>query len=412
MKLFTKYLKELEFAHNYIERSNFNLQKNFVLNKLGDFCNIDLLERNLNIFEPDIDGNFYVAHFTKNLKGILNEQTIFTSQGNLVDAVYCIPIRKSKEKFRLHNYSKNLFKHLPEEERNKIDLLLFEFRFDKFKNQNVLGVNYLKLGPLFWEITNESVNQLPKDFNNIIKNEYLEIESSLKELQSSERKNPSFIDKISKISKDHPVIASVYFEAITLILMYCSKDKETTKLSLVGETNNTLYIDFVHDLSKQTKKDFASNIFSPSFNRLNNVFKEYVNQGRIEIDNNSFYNLLIDIINEILEKYLFFQDFKIGNYNTSLLGQLAWLYFYKNGDNFEETKKHIIRQFISRVRDYRNDIQTNIIINSCTPKGEIGICPDIDTTLFKVYQADYNLDELTLVQKNLINIKGIKSKIQ
>lgn len=125
---------------------------------LEESPNSDLILNNSFFNSLRTSKKIYLAHITYNLREILKNQRIYSSGGCLIGSIYCTPLASENGRLRMHN----LGVYLAEVEALKVadgnqnfkkqNLLIFEIKPDKDVHHNLIGVDYLRLGEVHYEI--------------------------------------------------------------------------------------------------------------------------------------------------------------------------------------------------------------------------------------------------------------------
>ncbi|MFA4954047.1 MAG: hypothetical protein WC641_01920 [Patescibacteria group bacterium] len=110
-------------------------------------------------FLDDLANNrkFYLGHITFQLDDILKSGIIYSSGGCLVGSTYCFPFTKTGDsEYRFHNLGEYIFREETAGRGKKSpEVLLFEIDLAAQSHGNLLGLDYLKLGEIHYDIFSE-----------------------------------------------------------------------------------------------------------------------------------------------------------------------------------------------------------------------------------------------------------------
>lgn len=411
---------ELKFAH-----SIFNCRgrpSNFLSNNWGNLAK-SLPHSTLLTFGEPLASYFaskhlYFVHFTKNFEAIKSSGKLLSSPGNLVDVVYCIPARKNIDNsFSFHNYGNNVFKHLKPTEYNQLHPLIIEIDLSGEKKSSIIGVNYLKLGPIYWKAFNSYLkppvsllHQIEKKYNfsmTLLSRLSAWIEPGRQQIRYVESIDDAIkvLDIISEISVEEPLFSFYYLEAVSLCLMYSSTDTETLSLLKKKETNNYLYIKVVHKLTDQPGTIFAAHTFRPKYEKLRQILTKEISDNHLNLDMDNFMITVANILLYYFNSWLTNSEFKDDGRYISLLGQLASLTVYFNQQDYPEFTESVRRKLATIVHNYWNNKHSAIVINSCTPKGEVGINPEYTSLKYRIYDCEFDSSRNNLLLLSKIEVQ-------
>lgn len=232
-------------------------------------------------FLKDLANNkkLFLGHITFQLDEIIKSKHLYSSGGCLIGSMYCFPFSKTgASEYRFHNLGEYI---LCEEAagRNKKapDVILFEINLSAQSHGNLLGVNYLKLGEIHYDL-----------FSDL---EYLLSSRELFELKRIIEKNivqslpffrlcyeawlgqtpvmsEIFFQTLNETIPRIPVLGYMYFECIAEYLMLYSDSVDAQKWLRYKEIYNTPYKRLTYGLYPEYKKSFRLSDFNPSLKDL------------------------------------------------------------------------------------------------------------------------------------------------
>lgn len=388
--------------------------------------------------------DIYLLHVTteSRYKDILKSGNIYPSGGCLVGSIYCTPLLKIDEnKWRIHNlgayyYNVEIPKSIDTNEfENHLEQqvgIIFKIKI-KYKNSSsLLGINYLKLGNIHYNIYQNITSLLSFKEQNRMNVVILEkLKKSLLFLESSYNKYHSFnlichnyIDEFRQNISNLPILGYIYFEAISEFIITHQDDEISKKYLLMDEVYNWNYKELMFDLYP----DFFSNFNLGKFNPEIKVLEQKIlKKGFISNFNSDSFQLFIA---KYLLKTLMYSSFK--SYDKGI----DFKYLKSNplilSETFEPLIGHIIHRELRNFKRYPdfylyfdqqkaielwkywNNNNISISFNGLTPKGEVGINPanlqniEYETFLAKSVHEENNLFYLEKGQS--IDIK-VNSKL-
>lgn len=385
----------------------------FWVNNLNTRLNARLLSDNS--FEQALkdDPYLYLVSATSRAPYELSgEGGIDAGAGCLGNVLYCVQAYKvSNKRYRLHNFGKNvrLYTHS-----GAFIPLLFRVESSSVK---ILGINYLRKGPIFEYIKNHSDilshKEAKRDFEFYKKN--VDIVSETYVRQCIEKFNKkiliaditeaiSFINQHAELIQGFNFLSYIFFESVSLELMLSSTDEQTVSLKSEGELNNRLYIDLIQRLKTTTPGvKFDPYHFALNSVQLSSLLDSMHAQNVARIDYEKFF---INVANNII-MYM-----GTSFYRESAI-QGAIFHDFCMNQEYKEKHKIKMREYISRVYgDYMKVEDIDLVINTTIKKGEIGVCPTspekVGSALGR-YSDDFG--SVDYIQPLNLEIKPIKNFI-
>ena len=214
------------------------------------------------------------------------------------------------------------------------------------------------------------------------------------------------INIVSEISASEPLFSFFYLEAISIGLMYSSNDPVTLSLLKMNETNNNLYIKAVYELTNQPGRMFAAHTFRPTYEKLRQFLSREVSDNHLCLDLDSFIINVVNILLNYFNSWLINSGFEKDGQNLSLLGQVASLAVYFNQQKYPVFTESVRNKLTTIVHNYWNEKHSAIVVNSCTPKGEVGINPADTKLKYRIYNC-----KLDSSRKKLLLLSEMKAQI-
>lgn len=352
----------------------------------------------------------YLNHTTYNLDKIVESGVIHASGGCLIGSIYCTPLTMTSGGLRLHNLGQYIYrKEAPagNESNNKIlDSLIFEVNLSKNENNNLIGIDYLRLGNIHFAIFNKLKYLLSSkeryDLEETIvsrikrSNNFLSLSNYLYFSKDKYEKN-KYIDLFIETIQDIPFLGYLYFETLSEYLMLHQDSKIAKSYSDIGEFYNQPYKELMYRCIPKLVKNFTLKDFQP---RVSDVFEVIKELGCIENpDWEQFTDYLFD-------RLVFYTNSRIfSDLEKPIVWQdISWN-FEEMSELFRPLAGHIIHRELRsfgrypdfyfyfdqlkalEVWNYWNHMNIAIPFNGVIPKGEIGINPAYTDLKYKVYQG-------------------------
>lgn len=400
-----------------------NEWKNFVLNET---VNGELYLKN-KLFDQLSDDHIYLAHLTPNIHNIFKNNCIYPSGGCLVGSVYSIPITKIGKEFRLHNLGSFIYgNEIPRITGDIPKLLVVKIKLQKENRNKLIGVDYLRLGEIHFNLYKNLEYLLShQERNELEKTCVLKIQElspllivAQNSLLNNNNKNivENFFTLYNKLIKENPILSYLLFEVFCEFIALFQKCKLSDKWKAYGEIYTWHFKESVFSLANDSY--FNLKKFQPTIKDIYDyISKQKIVKMKYEKMEKYFFDRLVFLINARLfngkviddwRKMIFSFD-SLMEYFSSLLGhtihrelrnfgRFPYFYFY-----FDQLKA-------LEVWNYWNHNGVIVPFNGLFPKGEVGINPAYPEFEYEVYRADIKKrvdDELFLNIKNKTEVKFI-----
>lgn len=377
---------------------------------LNETPNGHLLKENSFFNDLTNSKKIYLNHTTFNLDKILESGNLYSSGGCLIGSIYCTPLVKTSAGLRLHNLSQYIYrKEAPGTQKNcsdqkVLDSLIIEVDLADNERNNLIGVDYLRLGKIHYSIFKDLEYLLSTkeryELQNIIlrrvkgscdflslTNNYFFNKKNVDEIRFMQ----SFIKTIDQI----PFLGYLYFEAVSEFLMLHQNCKDAKKHIDLGEFYNPGYKDLMFGVKPKLLENFTLKDFRPSFD---DVYDFIVKHGFIHnLDKNYLRHYLTERLIFLTNSRLF----------SDLNAPVAWNTLKWDFENVVEMMKPLVGHLIHRelrsfgrypdfyfyfdqlkaleAWNYWNQMNIAIPFNGVIPKGEIGINPGHANLKYKIY---------------------------
>ncbi len=222
----------------------------------NDTPNGELLVHNAMFDMLHADEQVSLLHVTHALEEINERGVLYPSGGCLVGSVYCTPLAKSDDGYRLHNLgSYVLTKEAPLAGRNGHTLaaptpLVIDIRLPASAFRGLVGIDYLRLGAIHlgiyqhleYLLARNERHQLRDTVVNRIKNAMAFLGTCVAACFDETRPDPGrFLDQLVHAVNQLPILGYIYFEVLAEYLMLHSTGPRATDLKRHGEFDNWLY---------------------------------------------------------------------------------------------------------------------------------------------------------------------------
>lgn len=356
----------------------------------------------------------YLAHVTPNLYNIQENNVLYPSAGCLVGSVYCTPLSKVDNKLRMHNLGKFIFekeiplfgKFVDKKMQKTLEVLVFEIELPETSKNNLIGVDYLRLGNIHFntyksleyllspnerhKLQEICINRIRKAFNYLCMcNQICHSNTKIDNLEFLE----IFIEAIDSL----PILGYFYFEALNeYILLYQNNEKAHEFVNL-GEFYSSSYKELVFYLFPHLFKNFSLKEFKPALKDVVN----YINKKGIIIDFNKkkMFEYLAERLTFLTNIRLFSEDTKLINWE-----HLRWNFEELSGD-MKPLLGHLIHRELRtfgrypyfyfyfdqhkalEIWNYWNHMNIAVPFNGIIPKGEVGINPAHPNLTYRTYST-------------------------
>lgn len=360
----------------------------------------------------------YLAHVTPNFHNIQIDHVLYPSAGCLVGSVYCTPVSKEGSKLRVHNLGNFIYqkemplfsKFIDVGRRAPLAALLIEVSLPEASKDNLVGIDYLRLGSIHFNIYKELEYLLsPKERYDLEELCVKRVKRAFKylclcnrtfiseSLDKSKIGHHEFMELFLKTIDHLPILGYFYFEVLAEYIMLFQDNVFAKDYAELGEFYSPTYKELVFYLCPKLSKDFSLREFKPT---LANVVK-YMRDNEVfkNLDQDHLFSYLTRRLIFLTNARLFcsgnnFIDWEklrwdfgyLSKYMQPLLGHLIHrelrtfgryphFYFY-----FDQSKA-------LQVWNYWNHMDIAIPFNGIIPKGEVGINPAHPNLKYKVYAA-------------------------
>lgn len=344
------------------------------------------------LFKP---GKQYFLHLT-NSKGytkIMRSKKLMPSGGCLVGSLYCTPLFKERDRFRLHNLGAYLYaKEMPKGSDNKpVKGFIIELNITH-RELIPIGINYLKLGKLHNVLYEKYSFLLSQNEKNDISQKLTKEQNELEEFWNhyGESENETFFRKFEKLVSDSHILGYLYFESVYQYIV----ENQTTDISKhYKEKYNEIYNWHAKDLMFAVHPDFATRFTLKNFHSpIAKIFSKIIELGFLgNLDQEIFFNAIRESlkisIQELLvrDSYSYFQGHILHRIiRTTKRYSDFYIYF------------DVIKAV--EIWNYWCNKRALLPFNNICMKGEIGINPAlmIDGLVeYKVYEATISEDRET-----------------
>lgn len=392
-----------------------------------------LFKKNI-LYDALKNKKIYLAHITKNYSGIIRDGKLFSSSGCLVGSVYCTPIIKTKRGFRLHNLGEYIyFKEAPMFSRDKDDigLLFIEIDSSSFPANNIVGVDYLKLGRIHFSNFLElsyllSQEELAKLKNFVVRCIYKSSKLLSIVSEFSSEKILSNFEKFYKLYRqtisELPILGYILFETLCEYISLFQVGSRVEYYRSQNELYSPNFKNLVFGLYPDLTRSFNLGMFSPNFKSI----VKYLKGISIKTDICSLEEYLVRRLRYlIISRFYNDVDFNIKN---NVMGP-----FWENAQwNFEYLQRgvlplmgHTIHRFLRNMHRYPDFYfyfdqykalkiwnywnHNNIIFpyNAILPKGEVGINPAYPYLKYRIFKGRVQKEKglSYVVPEKRINVK-------
>ncbi len=334
-------------------------------------------------------------------------------------------LKSRRSSYRLHNLGEYIFREETGGRRaHPPSLVLFEVDLNSQSHNNLLGINYLKLGEIHFDLftdleyllTSNELFELKKVVgNNIVQSlPFFKLcnETWLNQnVVTPEIFLQVLIETIPKIS----ILGYIYFESIAEYLMLYSDSIETKKYTQKKEINNMPYKRLIYAFYPEFKKHFRLNGFKPSQQDLcDYIFKEgFIREFQVN-------HFLEYITKKII--YLINQTLIADSGHKRIAENKTWSFEHLI-DFFKPLLGHMIHRELRsfgrypdfyfyfdqlkalQVWNYWNHMGVVIPFNGVFPKGEVGINPANSELSLRAFNCQINSKEGFLYAEPIEELK-------
>lgn len=350
----------------------------------------------------------YLGHVTFQLDDILKTGTIYSSGGCLVGSTYCFPFTKTgNSEYRFHNLGEYIYREeTAGRGENPPEILLFEVDLAARSHSNLLGVNYLKLGEIHYDL-----------FSDL---EYLLSSRELFDLKRSVEKNIiqslPFFKLCNEAWPDHvrinpdvffrslnetipriPVLGYIYLEAIAEYLMLYSDCADAQKFLGAKEVYNVPYKRLMYAFHPEYKQNFRLSDFNPaildacSYIRKEGFVRDFSDRHFTEYIVKKIINLVNRLLitdagqkRVIMNKTWTFE--RMAEYFKPLVGHMIHRELRSFG-RYPDFYFYYDQLKALQAWNYWNHMGIVVPFNGVFPKGEVGINPANQELSFRTFRC-------------------------
>ena len=368
--------------------------------------------RNNVLYDIYKKNKIYLAHITLSLAKITEEKKLFSSSGCLVGAIYCVPVIQEGKKLRLHNLGEYILaKEAPAFGGNRApDVLLIELESLSPKKHSHVGIDYLKLGQIHFQIFSELSYLLSHSEIKTLKREATDsvckISDMLKIVERDSSK--SVIKNFKKFYELYrqsiiysPILGYILFETLCEYVALFQKGKMVEHYASKGELYCPNFKKMLFDFCPDATNSFNLGLFRPKLNELS----FFLNSVGIPTNSNSSLEeflvrrlcylvstRLYDKDSDKISRKLFWQNIKwdfsyLQQQLTPLLGHTIHR-FLRNMKRYPDFYFYFDQYKALHVWNYWNSALVMLPHNAILPKGEIGINPAYPYMKYSIFTVN------------------------
>lgn len=372
-----------------------------------------------------------LLHITTKLKEILSAKSLYSSGGCLIGSIYCTPLYSGDGQLHLSNLGDYLINHesrmaLEESpDKQAVTPLIVKVKNTKHCNPSILGVNYMKLGNIHFDIYSELKYLLSKKEQFELENDVVErVRKNVKFLRLCKMEYDSalnitpadFIERLTQAIDDVPYLGYIYFEVISEYLMLFSRDDRSVDCFNQGEFNNYNYKNLAFSLCPNLLKNFNLGTFTPSLADIKRLIQKMTNKGEIKINFAHFSEWLVERVAYIVVTDLF-TDSKL----DICWSELIWEYpsvsehfqplvghmvhrLLRNFNRFEDFYYYFDQTKALQIWNFWNHQNILFPFNGIIPKGEVGVNPAYNNLKYEIWSSRYDRESNTIVPEVLLDV--------
>lgn len=366
-----------------------------------------------------------LLHVNTSFDKIKETGLLHSSGGCLVGSVYSTPLISKNGELRLHNLGRYIYEEeIPaalektDNSNQKITPLVIEMELPKRARNNLIGINYLKIGKLHLAIyerlsyllSNEERNKLEQRVvQNTRKSMDFLCHCNKTFYSSSGFNNEKFFKGLCESISYLSILGYFYFEAINEYLFLFNESEQTKRYAERGEFNNYSYKNLMYDIYPELLKNFKLSEFCPERECLEDYLEE---KESLQIDQSHFFNYIKERVIFWINAFLFSDNKKIINWRNleweysslkpylgPLLGHLIHREL-RNFGRYPDFYFYFDQQKALEIWNYWNHQDILIPFNGVIPKGEIGINPAYSSVDYKIFTGNvYGKNDDCFVEK-------------
>lgn len=376
--------------------------------------NGDLLVRNSMFDSLSGHRRLHLLHVTHALEQINEHGVIYPSGGCLVGSVYCAPLTRSGDGFRMHNLGEYVLTKEAPAFAKKVGSsaptpLILELTVPPDGYRGLAGIDYLRLGEIHLRIflqleyllSKIERHRLRENIAGRIKNStaFLSLCSGL--LHGDTTANPEgFLAALDEAIPTLPILGYLYFETLAEYLMLHSTTQRTARLRERGELNNWLYKELLFATFPRMGGKFDLSKFRPSPAQIGNLLR------RVDpnIDPEHAMQYLIDRMTYLVNARLFSAAIRPEDWHHArwefddlckivgpLIGHLIHRELRSFG-RYPDFYFYFDQHKALQAWNYWNHMDIIAPFNGTIPKGEIGVNPAYPDLKYRIYRAELDHD--------------------
>jgi hypothetical protein len=380
--------------------------------------NGELLVRNSMFDSISAGRKLYLLHVTHALEQISKHGVIYPSGGCLVGSVYCAPLTRSRDGFRMHNLGEYILtKEAPSVARKLGPAagvptpLIVEVAVPADGYRGLAGIDYLRLGAVHLEIflqleyllSKTERYKLRETIAGRIKNTtaFLSLCSGL--LHNDAIAGPeSFLRVLDDAIPTLPILGYLYFEVLAEYLMLYSTADRTARLRDHGELNNWLYKEMLFATFPRMAGKFDLSKFRPSPTQMARLLR------RVDpsLDPEHGMRYIMERLTYLVNARLFSAALRPEDWHHArwefddlckivapLIGHLIHRELRTFG-RYPDFYFYYDQHKALQAWNYWNHMGIVAPFNGTIPKGEIGVNPAYPDAKYRIYRAELDDDGL------------------
>ncbi len=382
--------------------------------------NGSVLKKNV-LYDVIHSDKVYLAHITKSFRSIRESGKILSSSGCLVGSVYCTPVVQDGKKLRLHNLGEYILeKEAPKFSEGKEDvaLLLVELESPREHMSPLVGIDYLKLGPVHFSVfsdlnyllSHDELNELQQmTVNSVRKTSNLlsVVEDSSPELIAP--KFREFYKLYQQAVHELPIFGYLLFETLCEYIALFQKGEEVSRCLERDELYCANFKDMLFSVCPDLTRSFNLGLFRPDFG---SILKYLGDIGIVTTKEHedTFTLYLTRRLSYLIESRLYHPLHIDAPDRKTFWRNIEWDFGYLQ-QQLIPLLGHAIHRLLRNMKrypnfyfyfdqykalqawNYWNHMDISLPYNAILPKGEIGINPANPYLRYKVFTADINKKE-------------------
>lgn len=317
----------------------------------------------------------FLSHQTSNLHSMERTKVAFKSFGCLGAALYATPMYIHGQTGVMYhdNFYELVLSHQDAAARKSMGTLVISNENSHLESRTLVGMNYLMMGKCITQLSKESLVDMPELKSVELRVRGLVVSSSVAVLRDPLASPHRVIDSISRLAKNMPYFALLYYEALSQVVMLSSQDRETLELSERGELNARSFYDLLNTYNKINTTRFDATIFRPTYEELDNLLTEMNNNRIISVDERLTISRCAGNIQSMIGR--------LGDSNSTY----QHLYGQELLGTIDTTARKTLLDLLEReLEAYYAEHDIPYVINSATFKPEFGVVREQKDTKYMV----------------------------